>query len=91
MAQILGHEAAPWDTMAEGDRRKLGAFKGPILELLRRDPAQRPTMPQFYAACNAIFASSTTYVAGKGSPLVPPVLPAPVAEAPDAAAGSPTR
>lgn len=64
----------------EADRKKLGAFRGPVLELLRRDPAQRPTMPQFYARCNAIFASSTTFAADKG----PPVLPMAAAAVSDA-------
>lgn len=81
--QILGSKAAPWDVLAEADRKKLGAFRGPVLELLRRDPAQRPTMPQFYARCNAIFATSTTFAADKSPALLPMV---PTADAADAAA-----
>ena len=64
VAQLLGNKPLPWESMSTEDRRKLGAFRGPILQLLNRDPSQRPTMPEFYHACNSIFSTSTTYTAG---------------------------
>jgi hypothetical protein len=33
------------------------------MQLLSRDPSQRPTMPEFYSSCNSIFSTSTTYTA----------------------------
>ena len=47
--------------MSTVDRRKLGAFREPILQLLNRDPSKRPSMPDFYNQCNSVFSSSTTY------------------------------
>ncbi|NJR42368.1 MAG: protein kinase [Akkermansiaceae bacterium] len=64
VAQLLGNQPLPWENMSQADRRKLGAFRGPILQLLSRDPSQRPTMPEFYHACNSIFSTSTTYTSG---------------------------
>ena len=64
VAQLLGKEALPWENMSAEDRRKLGAFRGPIMQLLKREPSQRPTMPEFYHACSSIFSTSTTYTAG---------------------------
>ena len=64
VAQLLGNEPLPWENMSTEDRRKLGAFRGPIMQLLNRYPSQRPTMPEFYHACNSIFSTSTTYTAG---------------------------
>lgn len=31
------------------------------MQLLNRDPSQRPSMPEFYNQCNSVFTSSTTY------------------------------
>eukprot|EP00892_Ulva_mutabilis_P004417 jgi/Ulvmu1/2347/UM013_0195.1 len=84
IAQILGQQPAPWDALSDVDRKKLGAFKGPVMELLRRDRSQRPSMMQFYANCNAIFSTSTTHVPGNGSPVVP-LAPPPVVAAVTAA------
>lgn len=64
VAQLLGEEPLPWENMSTADRHKLGAFRGPIMELLNRDPAKRPSMPQFYHNCNSIFTTSTTYTPG---------------------------
>ena len=61
VAQLLGEDKLPWESMSSVDRRKLGAFRGPILQLLDRDPAKRPSMSEFYNQCNSVFTSSTTY------------------------------
>lgn len=44
--------------MAMEDRGKLGRFRKPLLELLRRDPAQRATARQFCRHMFQIFSSS---------------------------------
>jgi hypothetical protein len=67
VAQLLGQAKLPWETMTAEDRHKLGAFRKPILALLNRDPAKRPTMPDFYNNCNAIFSTSTTYTPGNAA------------------------
>jgi hypothetical protein len=61
VAQLLGERPLPWESMSAEDRRKLGAFRKPILALLHRDAAERPSMSEFYDACNSIFSTSTTY------------------------------
>lgn len=58
----MGEKKLPWERMSPDDRKKLGAFRSPILQLLERNPAQRPTMEQFYHNCNSIFSSSVTYL-----------------------------
>jgi hypothetical protein len=45
--------------MAE-DRRKLGAFRGPIMALLSRNPAERPSMAEFVDTCTSVFATTNT-------------------------------
>jgi hypothetical protein len=50
--------------MQPEDRKKLGAFRSPILQLLDRNPIKRPTMTQFYENCNSIFSTSVTYTPG---------------------------
>lgn len=64
IAQLLGERHLPWERMSPEDRKKLGAFRNPILQLLERNPAKRPTMTQFYQNCNDIFSSSVTYTPG---------------------------
>lgn len=62
VAQLRGEQPLPW---AEGRlspelRARLGSFYGPILQLLERDPALRPSAAQLIDACMAIASSSTT-------------------------------
>ena len=40
-------------------RKKLGMFRNTLLQLVHRDPAGRPTMQQFSAACENILVKST--------------------------------
>ena len=61
IAQLLGEEQLPWEVHNAADRRNLGAFRGPIMRLLSRDPSDRPSMLEFYQACTSVFTSSTTY------------------------------
>lgn len=61
IAQLKGHVPLPWEGELTPDlQRKLGAFKGPVLQLLHRDPARRVSMRRFHVACTKLFASRTT-------------------------------
>jgi hypothetical protein len=60
-AQLRGNTALPWEgEMSTKIQRGLGAFKGPILQLLHRDPERRVSMNRFHAACTHLFCSRTT-------------------------------
>lgn len=64
MAQLRGMLALPWEgDMPPAMQRGLGAFKGPILQLLHREATQRISMQRFYAACTHLFANRTTFEA----------------------------
>lgn len=58
---LVGEEELPWDGELSTDvKRGLGAFKGPVLQLLQRDISQRSSMKTFHAACTRLFASKTS-------------------------------
>lgn len=79
---LMGEKPLPWENLQSVDRKRLGEFRKPVLELLNRNPDQRPTMSQFYDNCNAIFFSNTTTKIGAAlSNTVPNVAP-PEAAAP---------
>ena len=60
IAQLRGELPLPWEQDTdEGNRNKLGAFKGPVLQLLQRDPARRVSMRRFHDVCSRLFASRT--------------------------------
>ena len=64
MQRLRGDLPLPWEgELSPEVRRCLGTFRGPILELLRRDPAKRIAMRTFHQACNNFFAARTTMVA----------------------------
>lgn len=56
VSQLLGAKPLPWENLQEGDRRALGAFRPPILQLLQRDPSRRPGLDSFLRHAAAIFA-----------------------------------
>eukprot|EP00892_Ulva_mutabilis_P004168 jgi/Ulvmu1/2122/UM127_0007.1 len=61
LAQLRGDEPLPWEGELERQQdRLLGAFKGPVLQLLQRDPARRISMRRFHDACTKLFASVST-------------------------------
>jgi hypothetical protein len=61
IAQLRGDLPLPWEgNMSPAVLRQLGAFKGPVLQLLHRDASQRVSMKRFYFACTKIVASRTT-------------------------------
>lgn len=66
IAKLVGDRALPWEALQPADRDRLGAFRGPVLELLRRDPSRRPTMAAFYHNCRLLIDAS-----GRG-PRAPP-------------------
>lgn len=58
----------PWEgAMPQPTRHKLGFFRETILSLLARNPAERPTMKEFFVSCEHVLAGSKTlqaYTAG---------------------------
>lgn len=57
----MGDLPLPWEQRATDDAlRKLGAFKGPVLQLLHRDPTRRVSLRHFCDTCNGLFVSRTT-------------------------------
>ena len=52
----------PWEDacMTAANRRKMGVFRGCVMELLSRDPSQRPSMEQFCESCDRVLAGTTT-------------------------------
>lgn len=61
IARLLGGQPLPWEgELSATVQRHLGQFKGPILQLLQRDPPQRIGMRRFHVACSKLFAARTT-------------------------------
>ena len=56
-----GQEALPWEGELSAEKqRKLGVFRGPVLQLLQRDPGRRSSLEAFHASCtrDRLFSSS---------------------------------
>lgn len=66
IAKLLGDRALPWEALQAADRARLGAFRGPVLELLRRDPSRRPTMAAFYHNCRLLMEEAGRHGGGGG-------------------------
>eukprot|EP00892_Ulva_mutabilis_P006551 jgi/Ulvmu1/4268/UM194_0008.1 len=61
MARLRGDLPLPWEgVLSTAVLRHLGSFRGPILQLLHREPSQRISMRQFHIACSKLFAARTT-------------------------------
>ena len=61
---LRGNAALPWEgTLSAHHTQQLGALKGPVLQLLQRDAAARPTLRSFNSACSSFFAFSPTITA----------------------------
>lgn len=60
--QLLGEQPLPWEgeRLTGAQRTRLGVFRRPVLQLLERDPARRPTLQQFCDMCTSIFSATTT-------------------------------
>ena len=67
--QLLGEELLPWegDRLTADTKRRLGAFRAPVLRMLSRDPAQRASCKDLAAALRAVFSSATTANGVEGS------------------------
>lgn len=65
MAMLAGERPLPWERLQSSDKKRLGEFRKPIMQLLNRNPDQRPSLSQFYDSCNAIFFSNTTTKLGE--------------------------
>ena len=51
----------PWEgALTPAVRRQLGIFRSQVLQLLARDPAQRPSMVDFCKSCDRALAGSTS-------------------------------
>lgn len=61
VAQVVGEEPLPWEE--EGRARVLlkhsGQFRAPLLSLLERNPAMRPSMSSFLHECSRVVSSNT--------------------------------
>lgn len=56
VGQLLGEEELPWEgnNLTFDHRTRLGALRRPILQLLERDPGQRPSMQAFSDKCRRL-------------------------------------
>lgn len=56
--RLCGALPLPWEDELSGEvKSRLGVFRGPVVELLRREPSQRMSMREFHHACTALFAT----------------------------------
>ena len=61
IARLKGEMPLPWEgELTAAVVRHLGTFRGPVLQLLHRDPAHRISMRRFHIACTKLFAARTT-------------------------------
>lgn len=61
IAMLKGDLPMPWEGEMSADmHRKLGAFKGLILQLLQRNPRRRVSLRHFHTTCTRLFDSRTT-------------------------------
>jgi hypothetical protein len=58
MLMILGEQLAPWEDAdtAQALLKPLGIFKKAVLGLLKRNPQQRTTIPQFQKSCRHVLS-----------------------------------
>eukprot|EP00892_Ulva_mutabilis_P006549 jgi/Ulvmu1/4266/UM194_0006.1 len=61
LARLRGDRPLPWEgQLSPVVQRHLGTFKGPILQLLHREPSQRISMRKFHLTCSRLFSARTT-------------------------------
>ena len=60
VAMLRGEAPLPWEDMEPAVVRKLGAFKGLVLQLLQRNPRRRVSLRHFHHTCTRLFDSRTT-------------------------------
>jgi hypothetical protein len=67
IAQIVGEEPLPWEgTRAKQLLKTAGHYRAPLLDLLRRDPLERPSVAAFLQHC-ARLSSATTRAPSHGA------------------------
>lgn len=58
--QLQGREDLPWEGAQNADvRKRLGAFKSPILSLLKRNPDERDSLDSFCRSCQDVFTQTS--------------------------------
>lgn len=62
ISQLRGAQPLPWEegTLSPQDRVRVGEMYTPLMQLLARDPARRPSAAQFCDQCMAVSASATS-------------------------------
>lgn len=61
VAQLRGDLVLPWEgLMLVRVQRQLGAFREPVLQLLRRNVADRVSMRRSHTLCTHVVASRST-------------------------------
>ena len=62
VAQLVGEEKLPWEDEAAARvlLKNAARFRGAMLGLLHRDPAQRPSVDAFLQHCHSLLASTVT-------------------------------
>lgn len=61
MDRIVGVEALPWEDpqTAPALLRRFGHFRVAVMNLLARNPEERPSMPEFRQQCNRVLMHTT--------------------------------
>ena len=68
VARIVGELPLPWEEELSPVRaRQLGIFKGPVLQLLHREPWARISMQRFNALCEKVVAGTSASAAAGSS------------------------
>jgi hypothetical protein len=61
ISQITGDTMLPWEDPYNADRGKLGAYLGPVMALLSRNPAYRPSAAVFVDSCTSLLAENNLF------------------------------
>jgi hypothetical protein len=57
----MGDTMLPWEDPDNADRKKLGAYLGPVMALLSRNPAYRPSVSEFVDSCTCVLAATNPF------------------------------
>ena len=61
VARLLGELPLPWEEeLSSLVVRQLGVFRGPVMQLLQREPSDRISMDRFHALCSKVFSGQST-------------------------------
>ena len=60
VARLQGELPLPWEEeLSPVVARQLGVFRGPVMQLLHREPSDRISMDRFHALCKKVFSGQT--------------------------------